>query len=88
MTLYEFNALPYDRQLVAVLDSGTFLATRWEEEDAINLYHLPGRFFVELYYDTHINQIHRVRAFITAGQLEDYAAYIQLPEGLDEIEDL
>jgi len=52
MTLYTFNLLPYDRQLVAVFDTGSFLATRWEEEDAVNLYYLAGPdkgVFVELY---------------------------------------
>ena len=37
MTLYEFNAQLYARQLVTVFDTGTFLATRWEEENAVNL---------------------------------------------------
>jgi hypothetical protein len=37
MTFYEFNALPYERQLVHVFDEGTFLVRRWEEEDGINL---------------------------------------------------
>jgi hypothetical protein len=47
MTLHEFNALSYERQLAAIFDTGTFLARRWEEEDGINLYHLPGGVFVE-----------------------------------------
>jgi hypothetical protein len=38
MTLYEFNALPYERQLVHVFNEGTFLARRWEKEEGINLY--------------------------------------------------
>lgn len=76
-TLYEFNLLPYEYQLVVALDYGTFLATRWKE-DAVNLYHLPVGVFAEFYYDTHVNQI--VRAFTSAGQLEDYAVYI-VPAG-------
>lgn len=80
MTLYEFNLLPYERQLVAVFDTGTFLATRWEEEDAVNLYHLPGGVFVELYYDTHANEITRLRSFVSSAPLADYAAGITLPE--------
>ena len=83
MTLYEFNALPYERQLVAVFDTGTFLATRWEEEDAMNLYHLPdGGVFVELYYDTHRNEITNLRAFTSAAQLEDYTPYVLLHDDL------
>ncbi|MGI4734099.1 MAG: hypothetical protein ACRYG7_02875 [Janthinobacterium lividum] len=79
MTLYEFNALPYERQLVTVFDEGTFLARRWEEEDGINLYYLLGGVFVEIYYDTPLNQIVRVRAFTSLSQLEEYAANVQLP---------
>jgi hypothetical protein len=84
MTLYEFNALPYERQLVAIFDTGTFLARRWEEEDGINLYHLPGDFFVELYYDTHANELVRLQRFRSAAPLENYTLSIQLPEDLQE----
>ena len=42
MTLYEFNALPDDRQVALVFDQARFLATRWEEEDAVVRYELPG----------------------------------------------
>ena len=83
MTIYEFNAVPYDGQLGAELDSGTFLATRWEEEHAVNLYHLPGSVFAELYYNTQANQITRVRAFTSSKQLHGYADYIHFSEGLD-----
>ena len=83
MTLYEFNLLPYERQLAAVYDTGRFVMTRWEaENEAINLYELPGYFFVELYYDTAANELFRLRSFRGAAQLEDYAVYVQLPEDL------
>ena len=82
MTLYQFNALLYDRQLAAVFDTGRFLATRWEEEDAVNLYHLPGGVFVEVFYDTLANAIVRVRSFTSAAPLEDYTPGIVLPDGL------
>jgi hypothetical protein len=80
MPLYEFNALPYERQLVHVFDEGTFLAHRWEEEDGINLYHLPGGVFVEIYFDTHVNQIVQLRSFTSAAPLENYTLSIELPE--------
>ena len=82
MTLYQFNTLPYDRQLVAVFDTGTFLVMRWEEEDAVNLYHLDGGVFVELHYDTHRNEITNLRAFTSAAQLEDYTPFVVLPDDL------
>jgi hypothetical protein len=81
MTLHEFNLLPYKRQLVAVFDEGTFLARRWEEEDSINLYHLPGGVFVDIFYDTHFNQIVQLRSF-TSAALENYTLSIELPEDL------
>jgi hypothetical protein len=82
MSLYEFNLLSYERQLVAVFDKGTFLARRWEEEDGINLYHLPGGVFVEIYYDTHANEIVQIRATASLSQLEDYTGSIRLPKNL------
>jgi hypothetical protein len=75
MPLYEFNALPYERQLVHV-----FVTHRWEEEDGINLYHLPGGVFVEIYFDTHVNQIVQLRSFTSAAPLENYMLSIELPE--------
>ncbi len=63
----------------------TYIARRWEEEDGINLYHLPGGFFAELYYDPEANTVRRmraftrVRAFTDAAPLEDYAVYVRLP---------
>jgi len=80
MTLYEFNLLPYERQLVVVIEQGGFLATRWEEEDAVNLYHLPGGVFVELYYNTHTNTIVRLRSFISTTPLEDYVVGVELSD--------
>ncbi|MBF9221765.1 hypothetical protein [Hymenobacter ruricola] len=82
MTLYKFNLLPYDRQLVAVFDAGHKVATRWEEEDWVNLYWLPGGIFVELYYDTHLKEITQLKSFTSSDPLGDYAAYVQLPEEL------
>ena len=82
MTLYEFNALPDERQVVLVFDQARFLATRWEEEDAVNLYLLPGGPFVEIFYDTPANEITRLRAFTRSAPLEDYLVGIQLPRML------
>ena len=82
MTLFEFNTLPYDRQLVAVFDTGRSLMTRWEEEFAFKLYELPGRFFVEVEFDTGSNNIIQLRSFTDTGRLEDYGACITLPNWL------
>ena len=61
-----------------VFDHARFLATRWEEEDDVNLYLLPGGVFVEVYYDTHRNEIARLRAFMSSAPLEDFVIGIQL----------
>ena len=79
MTLYEFNALPDERQVALVFDQARFLATRWEEEDAVNRYVLPGGAFMEIFYDTHANEITRLRAFIHSALLEDDVTGIPLP---------
>ena len=58
MTLYQFNALPYEHQLATVHETGTYLATRWEDlNESVLLYHLPGGLFAELCYDTDANHI-------------------------------
>jgi len=59
------------------------LATRWEDVHAsVLLYHLPGGLFAELCYDTVANHITHLRSFTSSVPLEDYAHYIQLPDGL------
>jgi hypothetical protein len=82
MTLGEFNLLPYERQLVAVFTLGTFLAHRAVDEGDINLYHLPGDFFVEVYYNTHTGQVLLLQSFVNAAPLESYTLSIELPQDL------
>ena len=85
MTLYFFNALPYELQLIAVFEAGTFLATRWEEEnEAVNLCHLLGGVFIEVYYNTHNNEITRLESFVSSDPLEDYAVSVRLPAWLSD----
>lgn len=70
-------------------ESGTYLAKRWEEVNAaVLLYHLPGEIFAELCYDTDKNEVTDVRSFEGGEQLEDYTLFMDLPEGLDTLEDL
>jgi hypothetical protein len=82
MTLGEFNLLPYERQLVAVFTLGTFLAHRAVDEGAINLYHLPGDFFVEVYYNTHTGQVLLLQSLTSTAPLENYTRNIELPKDL------
>ncbi|TGE20905.1 hypothetical protein [Hymenobacter metallicola] len=76
---YGFRALPFEQQLAVIWQEGTFLATRWEEEDAINLYHM-GTFFAEVYYDPDTNELLRTGAFTSTRCLENYTCYIQLDD--------
>jgi len=61
-----------------VFDQARFLATRWEEEDAVNRYVLPEGPFVEICYNTYVNEITRLRAFTRSVPLEDDVAGIPL----------
>ncbi|KAA9338722.1 hypothetical protein F0P96_07845 [Hymenobacter busanensis] len=82
---YAFRLLSLEDQLATVWAEGRFLMTRWEEEDAINLYHMPGGFFAEVYYDEETNHLHRTRTFTSVACLEDYAIYVRLslPPGIE-----
>lgn len=77
LSLSKFKALTLSDQLGVVLNEGTYLATRYEEEDTINLYHL-GSFFVEVYYDPETNHLHQCLCFTSIKGLEDYTVYVQL----------
>ena len=81
LSLAKFQALTRVDQLGVVLNEGTYLATRYEEEDMINLYHL-GSFFVEVYYDPEINHLHECRSFTDIEGLDNYTVYV----GLQDIE--
>lgn len=71
-----------DVQLAVVFRDGTYLARRLEEEQGVNLYHLPADFFAELYYNPETNEVERVRSFTSCLLLEDYTPYIELPQDL------
>jgi len=71
LTLAQFQALPYVEQLEALLRAGIYLATRYEQEDMINLYAL-GSFFVEVAYDLRTNHLHRCQSFRSTDGLENY----------------
>jgi hypothetical protein len=78
----EFNLLPNGHQLVAIFTLGTFLAHRAADEGDINLYHLPGDFFVEVYYNTHTGRVAQLRSFTSAAPLVNYTLSIKLPQDL------
>ena len=77
---YAFRLLALSEQVAIVWQEGTFLATRWEEEDAVNLSYMEGGFFAEVYYDQHQEVLVRTRTFTSRNCLEDYMPYIRLDE--------
>jgi hypothetical protein len=83
MTLYFFKLLSPEVQLRYVLERGTFLAQRWEDEGGINLYHLPDArrgFFVEISYDASQHGAMVLRSFHSSVPLDAYAHWVLLPE--------
>jgi hypothetical protein len=77
---YTFRLLALPEQLTIVWQEGSFLATRWEEENAVNLYHMEGGFFAEVFYDQHQDVLVRTRTFTSRKCLEDYTPYIRLSD--------
>ncbi len=78
-TSYEtFRLLPFEQQLPLVWVEGTYLARRWEEEDAVGLYHMAGSFFAEVYYSGGDNRMLNVDSFTSSAFLEDYSHGINL----------
>ncbi|GAB2471027.1 hypothetical protein GCM10011375_38270 [Hymenobacter qilianensis] len=73
-----FQALAFTDELTAIGQYGHFLARRYEEQDAVHLYHFEAGFFVELTYDQFANRLVRTCTFTTSDCLEDYAASIDL----------
>jgi hypothetical protein len=90
MTLYAFQARSPVEQLYWVLHHGTYLAQRWDEESAVNLYESAinlyhcasdGRgFFVEVGIDDGRGQAVVLRSFSNSEALEDYAHGVRLPD--------
>lgn len=83
MTLYLFDLLSTEVQVRYVLERGTFLAQRWEDEGGVNLYYLAdgGRgFFVEVGIDDGQHAALVLRIFTSSVPLEDYAHWVRLPE--------
>jgi hypothetical protein len=73
-SLYAFLELPLIEQLRLIRQQGTFLATRSEQRDTINLYSVD-LFFVEVYCGP---AIYRVRPFVSTRELAVYLPAIDL----------
>ncbi len=81
MTLDRFRLLLPAGQLRYVLEHGTYLAQRHEDDGSLNLYHLPdaGRgYFIEV--GAVASKLVVLRSFWRAAPLEDYAHEVKLPQ--------
>ena len=82
MSLQGFQSFSPRLQLSWVLKHGTYLAQRWDDESAVNLYHCAdeGRgFFVEVGIDDGWGQAVVLRSFVSSVPLGDYAHDVRLP---------
>ena len=59
-THYAFRPLLFDDQYATILAEGIFLLTRYEEPEAVHLYHMLGGFFAELRYNPPTNEVQRI----------------------------
>ena len=85
MNLDQFNAQPLEERLASIFLFGTFLATRFQAaERKVNLYELPGLFFVEVAYHIPQNKLIGLLSFgwENVDRLETYARFVKLPEDL------
>ena len=76
MTLYEFNLLSKKQKIITVFDKGVFLDNYISQTETLNCYAID-LFFVELVYDSEVNQIIDVRSFISGWCLDKYSLNIQ-----------
>ena len=83
MTHDLFCLLSPKAQLYQVFTCGTSLAQRWEGEEGVHLYHLPGAgsgFFVEVGLDEMKGYFSIRRSFSDSEPLANYAQGIRLPD--------
>lgn len=71
MTLYQFNLLNINQQMVEVNDHGLFLDNYFSDLEKCNLYAVH-MFFVEVEYNSEKNSIVAIRSFKTGRLLDKY----------------
>lgn len=78
-THYAFRALGLFDQCHLVLSEGQFLAQRTTDNEGVKLYHMPGGFFAEVYFNVQ-GRVARVNAFTSTDYLhQHYTTDVQLP---------
>ena len=71
MTLYEFNLLNKNEKIITVFDKGVFLDNYISKTETLNCYAID-MFFVEVVFNSKVNQIVDVRSFIDGYFLNKY----------------
>lgn len=77
ISLYEFNRLDIDSKYSLVWEHGVFLMNRYEGNFKINLYSLFD-FFIEIWYQSEMSSIEKIRTFKSLEALEPYLEKIKL----------
>jgi len=77
MDNYQFNLLTFNDQAGYTWEHGTYLATRLEGVNSINLYHVD-KFFVEVWNNVGLIEIEKIRSFKSNMCLEPYLASFKL----------
>lgn len=77
-----FCALSSLQQYSAVWQEGTFLARRYQEADAVNLYCMEGGYFAEVVYDQRTSHLRTVEVFSFGDneRLANYTSSIKLDD--------
>ena len=77
MKLHDFNLLDDELKAIEVLENGVFIADRVKDFFKVMLYQLP-ELYVELWYEGEVEQIVRIRAFVSLDQLSPYIRNIDI----------
>lgn len=75
--LYQYNVLDQDSKASMLWEHGKFLMNRFEGDFKINLYNLFD-FSVEVWYQSELNSIEKIRTFKSLDALEPYLERISL----------
>jgi len=76
MTLYEFNLLNKNEKIITVFEKGIFLDNYKSETETLNCFAID-MFFVEVVFNSKVNQIVDVRSFIDGYFLDKYSYNLQ-----------
>lgn len=71
------DCLPLLEQIRLLVQEGTFLGTRYDQDGGVNLYYMPQDYFAEVQYNP---MVYAVTTFTGNRGLQAYVEAISLPE--------